>query len=291
VAALAGAFAALAVATPVRPFFDQEAASGRILAAFERSGYLETEEGQLVAVLAEPLGRGAFALTVRGTPPLDTLHPDDRVVIQDRILTLGSVRVDLGTASPWDPTLPPLLGGADDGMRLLESDLRAGALAEGLSRLLSEADGSDPLVARGRQALDRLRTGLRRGDPAAITAGAADLAGLGPGLTPSGDDVLAGMLLALRLWPDVAGPLGVGVASTLIVGTAALRTGRISRAYLWAARQGHAAEAWHDLVRALPADPAGIRAAAARILQTGETSGADMLAGFVAVWEIAGAWE
>jgi len=142
-------------------------------------------------------------------------------------------------------------------------------------------DTVTPLLAQGRRALGRLREGLAQADATAVTQGAAQLAGVGPGLTPSGDDVLAGILLGLRVWPAAAGPLGPNVVSTLLVGTAAPRTGRISRAYLWAARQGHAAEAWHDLIRGLPASVDRVIAAATRILQTGETSGADMLAGFL----------
>jgi hypothetical protein len=106
-------------------------------------------------------------------------------------------------------------------------------------------------------------------------------------LTPSGDDLLAGLLLALNLWPEAAGPLGAKIVATLILGTAAPRTGRISRAYLWAARQGHASDAWHDLVRGLPGTAETVTGAARRILQTGETSGADMLAGFLFGWRLA----
>src|SRR3989304_3296525 len=77
---------------------------------------------------------------------------------------------------------------------------------------------------------------------------------------------------------------GPNVVSTLPGGTPAPRPGRISRAYLWAARQGHAADAWHDLIRGLPANVDRVIAAATRTLQTGETSGADMLAGFLFAW-------
>jgi hypothetical protein len=283
VAAVTATFPSVAIATPVRAFFETAGASGGVLAAFERSCYLETDQGQLIAVLGEPLGRGAFALTVGDLPPFTTLHPGDPVSVEEQVLRLGSIRVDLRTAALWDPTLPPLAGPAEEGMGILAAHLRAHAPAEGLSRLLVEAAGVPPapLLDRGRRALDRLGAGIARGNARTITEAVTDLAGLGPGLTPSGDDVLAGTLLALHLWPDVAGPLGPRVVAALILGTAARRTGRISRAYLWAARQGHAAEAWHDLVRALPANPDGVISAAGRILATGETSGADMLTGFL----------
>ncbi|MDQ7850879.1 MAG: DUF2877 domain-containing protein, partial [Armatimonadota bacterium] len=221
-----------------------------------------------------------------GTPPFASLHPGVPVTVLKRELRLGPLRVDLHSAIPWNPVLPPLQGSADAGMRVVETQLRREAPAEGLARLLDDpaAVPDSPLLQHGRRALAHLRRGLAAGDAAAVTAAAASLAGLGPGLTPSGDDVLAGLLLGMRLWPAAAGPLGLEAVAALIVGAAAPRTGRISRAYLGAARQGHAAGAWHDLVRALPVDPAAAAAAAARIRQTGETSGADMLAGFLLAW-------
>ena len=286
-AAVTPTYSALAVAEPVRPFFEASQGSGRVLAAFPRSCYVETQEGQLIAVLAESLGRGAFALTVAGEPSFAWLQTDDSVLVADQVLELGPLRIGLGSAAPWDPTLPAFDGPPADGMRVLGTYLRANAPAEGLSRILFDIPGAPAATPLDRAggALDRLRAGLIQGDASAVTSAATDLAGFGPGLTPSGDDVLAGILLALGLWPQAAGPLGAKVVSTLIVGAAAPRTGRISRAYLWAARRGHAAEAWHDLVRALPTDLDGVIAAASRILQTGETSGADMLAGFVFAWQ------
>lgn len=275
-------FPAVAVAIPVRPFFETPGAVGRVLSSFERSCYFETEEGQLIAVLGAPLGRGAFALTVAGIPPFAVLRPHDRVSIENDTVRLGEVRVDVRTAGLWDPALPPLVGPVDDGLRALADHLRTRAPKDGLARApFKDLPAPTALLQEGRQALAGLRRGLLQGDAAAITGAAARLAGLGPGLTPSGDDVLAGILLALRLWPEAAGPLGAKVAATLLVGTAAPRTGRISRAYLWAARQGHAADSWHDLVDALPRGGIRVTAAADRILQIGETSGADMLAGFL----------
>ena len=50
-----------------------------------------------------------------------------------------------------------------------------------------------------------------------------------------------------------------------------------------AAADGAVAETWHALLSALPdGDPALTRAAAAEIMRHGATSGADMLAGFLA---------
>ncbi|HEV8340145.1 MAG TPA: DUF2877 domain-containing protein [bacterium] len=279
---------ALAVATPVRPFFETPGATGRVLAAFEQSAYIETEEGQLVALLAESLGRGAFALTVAGSPSFSALSPGDALLIEDHTLHLGELAVDLAAGAPWDPTIPQLHAAVEIGMRTLDAHLRTHVPEDGLSRAVFEATEppESPLLTEGRGALALLRVAITQGDAAGVTRAVTRLAGLGPGLTPSGDDVLAGVLLTLHLWPESARPLGADIVAALMLGTAAPRTGRISRAYLWAARQGHASDAWHELVRALPEAGDGVAAGADRILQTGETSGADMLAGFLFGWRL-----
>ncbi|MBI3974866.1 MAG: DUF2877 domain-containing protein [Armatimonadetes bacterium] len=289
-AAIARTIPALAIAQPILAALATPGATGRVLAAYDRSCYIETGEGRLIAVLAEPLGRGAFAITVGGTPSFANLRPDQALSLTGQMLQLGDHRIDLTMAVPWDPTVPSLAGPGDQGMRVLAAHLRANAPAEGLAGVhLDPGETPEtPLLAQGRGALNRLYTGLTQGDAAAITGATAQLAGLGPGLTPSGDDVLAGILLALRLWPGAAGPLGPKVVGALLIGTAAPRTGRISRAYLWAASRRQASEAWHDLIRALPADPDAVITAATRILEIGETSGADMLTGFLFAGEFAG---
>jgi hypothetical protein len=286
VATVTSTLTALAIARPVQPLFEVPGFAARVLAAFDRSCYLETADGQLIAVLAEPLGRGAFAITVRGTPSFAKLRPDQPVSMTGQTLHLGDHRIDLAVAATWDPTVPSLAGPGDQGMRVLAAHLRANAPAEGLTRVNLDTDVSPetPLLAQGTRALWRLGSGVTQGLASSITTASAELAGLGPGLTPSGDDVLAGILLALHIWPHAAGPLGAKVVTALVLGSAAPRTGRISRAYLLAASRRQASEAWHDLIRALPVDPHAVVTAATRILEIGETSGADMLTGFLFAW-------
>jgi hypothetical protein len=104
------------------------------------------------------------------------------------------------------------------------------------------------------------------------------LLGLGPGLTPAGDDVLSGRLLAHHAgWLSVDAP---AVAEILI--TAAARTTRLSQALLAAAADGECSQPWHDLW----SSSRGSRSEAIRvILETGQTSGAAMLWGFLTAIE------
>ena len=103
---------------------------------------------------------------------------------------------------------------------------------------------------------------------------AARLGGRGPGLTPAGDDVLAGVLLAAhaRCGPAVEPELSAVTASVCTTDPAA--------AFLaWAAR-GQCIEPAHAVLLALTAgDEPRAHAAAARLMAVGASSGAALLAG------------
>jgi hypothetical protein len=129
---------------------------------------------------------------------------------------------------------------------------------------------------------ERLFQALQQGDQAQIIQAAHQLAGLGPGLTPAGDDFLIGLMAALTLsQPILAQNLTSAAACTLIGNTAAQRTTRLSAQWLQAAARGEFGAAWHQLANALEkADQGQIEPAIRRILASGATSGADALRGF-----------
>ena len=98
----------------------------------------------------------------------------------------------LGAGPPvvWDPFLAPL----DPGPALA-------ARGAAVLRALGVADAADGLAGDGeaatalsppRTAVAALLAAVRSGDPAARLRAAHDLVGRGPGLTPEGDDLLAG---------------------------------------------------------------------------------------------------
>jgi hypothetical protein len=108
------------------------------------------------------------------------------------------------------------------------------------------------------------------------------LVGLGPGLTPAGDDWLAGWLLAQQLAEDLTGLRNL---SGLVGQVATDRTTTLSRALLACAAAGEADAAWHALLASLakvPMTNPPIDQSAQTILSHGATSGAAMLIGFCA---------
>jgi len=122
-------------------------------------------------------------------------------------------------------------------------------------------------------AVDRLAAGLRRGDaPGAVTT----LLGRGSGLTPAGDDLLAGALAGLRaLDSPAADDLG-----TVVRALAPRGTTRLSAALLEAADVAAVVPEAAGVLRAL-AGAGDVEAAAGRLVDLGHTSGWHLAAGLL----------
>jgi hypothetical protein len=103
------------------------------------------------------------------------------------------------------------------------------------------------------------------------------LIGLGRGLTPSGDDLLGGAMVAFSAY-------GAEIVRRRLAGVVChemnARTSLISAAHLRLAAQGQGGEALHALIAALVSGQAArIKTAVAGLERVGHTSGWDMLAG------------
>jgi hypothetical protein len=113
---------------------------------------------------------------------------------------------------------------------------------------------------------------------------AGDLVGLGPGLTPSGDDFLTGYLAGLWVTAGVSSKRrGFAEAFAAEVEKLAARTNDISRTFLVDAAQRQVSGVIADLIRAIAYhdDPETIRQAAQAAMAVGKTSGTDSVAGLL----------
>ncbi|HEX6423320.1 MAG TPA: DUF2877 domain-containing protein [Acidimicrobiales bacterium] len=155
------------------------------------------------------------------------------------------------------------------------------AACERLGALVRFRGTPDALLPDG--AGEHLRDGLDRND---ARAAAAALLGRGTGLTPAGDDLLAGALAALRAQRSpAADALGDAVRSL-----APVRTTRLSAALLDAADAGAVVPEAAAVLRALAPGrrPAGrdgdraLEAAVDRLVAVGHTSGWHLAAGLLA---------
>lgn len=101
--------------------------------------------------------------------------------------------------------------------------------------------------------------------------GVRTLSGCGIGLTPSGDDFIAGLLIALHLRGETVDDIFEAARSDNI----------FSNSFLNLARQGRLFGRMKNLILALMhGDDAAVREATRRLLAIGESSGADLGTGF-----------
>jgi hypothetical protein len=107
-----------------------------------------------------------------------------------------------------------------------------------------------------------------------LTAVARALGGLGPGLTPAGDDALSGVLFSYRAM------IGPSAEPALLSVARSVSTGELGAAVLVTAATGAHIEPVHDLVMAAVADDAAEAGKAATALDRfGSSSGADIAYG------------
>jgi len=255
-----------------------------VIATFARSCYLAFD-GRIVALVSAELHNGPLNLVVTPVPPFSRLSigaPASSTAHRVQVADAWEIVLDGATA--WDPVLGRIERAAHDTLhdhlQTLTDLIAAEAPVGGLARVSVGRAGRilTPLERSASLGLTNLFSGLRQANHSQVARGARTLAGLGPGLTPSGDDILVGCLLALTALPHMDG----GSVRQAIARSARHRTTQISTAYLDAAARREASEGWHRLVAAMStSDAVRVVGAAREVLVVGETSGSDMLGGFV----------
>lgn len=277
---------ARSVARPVRSLLAARPFEARVLAVFERACLLSTPSGDVLSLVLPVPGDGPLNVVVDGEPgAFGGLAQAMPAHLHDEQLTLGDVRVALAGAATWEPRpawqrLRAAGAAAPARLEQLQAVALARAPREGLLVLLTPGGGPGSSarpqaeVETARAAAADLAAG-RAGDATRLEAAARRLAGLGGGLTPAGDDYLAGAML--RAWLDGPEP---DAFCRPVVAAAAPRTTLLSAALLRAAARGECSAPWHRVLAALESG-APLPPAVDAILAHGHTSGADALAGFL----------
>jgi hypothetical protein len=254
-----------------------------VVAAFDRSFYARLDTGWIC------VGRNEI-----GSGPLNILcdyrwlRPtvDDGVrVVKSELSIAGKLFARLASVPLWAPNSVPswTVSRLRRGLRAVDDFWRGELTNGGLAAAGCESlpERSSPLFEAARPGLAILKRSIEGGAIDCVgSSRLSSLIGLGPGLTPSGDDLVGGALIALAalgrtdrrdlLWGDCLPWLA--------------RTNDISQMHLQAAALGFGAAGLHAAIHAtMSGDVARLGPALAGLTGIGHTSGLDAFAGSLIV--------
>ncbi len=286
----------LSISQPVWERLQPGPLPAKVLAVFGEVCDLVTADGCVVALVLPQIGDGPLNAVVATTSAaLSRFEVGMPATLDGTRLQVGESIFSLERAHIWDPR-PDW---EQFRSRQPAKATKWGSLRSTAARLATVGSLLD-LVAQGTArdarlgssipsgwvengvlvAVQESTTHLRRGwsgDVDELRWATVQLAGLGNGLTPAGDDFLVGVMLSAWLAHPEPEPL-----CNHIVEIAAPRTTLLSAAFLRAAARGECSEAWHTLLAALALDTnRAVARAVRRVMSHGATSGADALAGFL----------
>jgi hypothetical protein len=238
---------------------------GVVHSVFERAVNLLVD-GEMWTVLDASRPDAPFGVRLTNSADGFNVTVGDRVDVRSGFVGVGRLSVDCRTATRWAPTT---WAGVGDGLE---------------ARLFAVEDAARPRAwSESASMAEDVVTALH-GSERSLIAAVRRTVGRGPGLTPSGDDVLVGILALLT--SGAVGAAGTRAASRLAHALAPVwpTTSDISQHLLSQAARGLPGRALHDLGWALIecAQPDIFSDAIALVLDTGATSGADACMGFAA---------
>jgi uncharacterized protein DUF2877 len=259
--------------------------NGVIHSVFDQVCNILVDDGRLLALLAPRLGNvphGARIAVPAGFGFARHLTVGRPVGCRADVLRTAGLSIDLGTAKPWqaelaaagiDLAMPQVARAWRTAWRMLEQGRPCTADAQ-VALLSRTVDRRGFCLARATRELRVHEAGLA----------VERLIGCGPGLTPSGDDLIVGFLAGL--WSaagDDPAKRTFRQALCAAVAGAAGRTGDISRAYLTHATRGRFAEPLATLVAEIgDGAPVGeIERVTAGALRVGHSSGGDGVLGLL----------
>ena len=271
-------------------------ARGVVHSVFRMACNIELPGGTLVALL--PAGTGNLPHSIRCrsavAPGVQARVRPGQVVIGNAAgleIPAARITVDLTEARAWSGAIGDLRIDRRS-PRTLRSLITVRSLLAVHTR-----DGFAPILLQGSPSSSALAGALARqlasclprlaASTVALDAPAAALelgvlVGLGPGLTPSGDDFVVGYLAAMRArsrYEPGTDPFVAALRAPLQ--RLAAQTNPIGRQYILDATAGAFPERLVDVVHALTGSHADLCERVGRALATGHSSGGDTLAGLL----------
>ncbi|MCI0453734.1 MAG: DUF2877 domain-containing protein [Candidatus Dadabacteria bacterium] len=275
---------------------------------FDRALYIRIGSNSILTVIKDKDYISPTSILLRNPEDYDLksigIKDGMRVEGDKHVLSIGDnlLAIKLARSSIWgSPAFPKhafiKLSDVSLNLRVLRDVIYTSPSREGLVPLLENVELYGPLQfflhkqeptisERARPNIETLMWGLYRYDLDMAVKKALPILGLGPGLTPSCDDFLAGLMLSLNLGGRALlkkreGEIGFyRKVSAEICRMAKVKTTIYSQVLLNQARVGEGPKAVVELIHGLlTKDPNHVAGATKNVMKIGETSGADIAIG------------
>jgi Protein of unknown function (DUF2877) len=240
----------------------------RILHVFDKVCNLINEHQEVLSIVTQQIGNGPFNLLIKEEVSFsEHLNAESPISIYDNQLILGNLTINCAEAKLWSPR--------PDWEKL---HVNRNSIRIQLTSL--PITNYQPLLSDS--LISNFSTALVKADISSVKNITSQLAGLGPGLTPAGDDFILGAIYAA--W--IIHPFQTArLLAEAITNTAAPLTTSLSAAWLRSAGRGEVGSLWHEFFQALiHTDRVRIQKAMDKIFAVGATSGADAMAGFIGLF-------
>jgi len=175
---------------------------------------------QRIIFLSREMYKGPLSINIpRMHPVLDEIPLQATGKVENGVIQFDATLVEIDCSqlepwsalSTWPPIDPPWMNVSGGQISEFLRTVLGYAENELVVGVLGEIEGRDHTVSAGsadetRVQVHRLAGGLRHRDPASIEGAARFFAGRGRGLTPSGDDLLLGIVYAIFMLREKLSP-------------------------------------------------------------------------------------
>lgn len=212
-----------------------------------------------------------------------SILPGDRVRHGEETLRMGGLCLELKEGARWSGIihLEHVRGFSRNKLSSVKESLLTKGKKGGLVGLVGNREALNPFA---RWAWDRLKGAPAEGHEPPRLQGLSKVVGLGPGLTPSGDDFVTGALAGERIRQILWGsPYGFPIIDRHEIRSSLPKTSDAGKTLLWQALHGHFPCYLLEAIKGF-AKTGGYRETGevmSRAVAHGGTSGTDTLAGVV----------
>ena len=243
--------------------------TGSVVGIYQDFCNILGNDGRMITLAISPMGKSPFSVLIEWQDSFMSIVAKMNVQADQYGIKVGdAIFISLDNAETWVPKMPQF-----------PRTFRLKAPSAEL--LFDYTHWLEPTFynSSNKYVIDKLMSGAKELQHALVNRhpikrSVTYLAGLGSGLTPSGDDYLLGVMASLWLTKNTH-------FLDEIAWLSSQKTTSLSAAYLMAASKGDFAECWHDLAQAvLYQDPKALRHSISEFIQIGASSGRDALVGF-----------